>query len=192
VTKQKPPNSTGKLTGFPYKDLWEEFGEPGERLYTHGLERELIDRSFKRARELGATDLSLTKDEVSDIIAPLKLSAKARKLLAGQLYYLAGHYYSPRFHELFGDAPADVHKLTRRVASTARKLDKLMSELTPAVQRYLGGARWKLGKRRRASPELRCGSSPPATARISRRSSRAIACGSWIRPSIVRRFLTCR
>ena len=154
VPRQKPPSSTGKLTGFPYKDLWEEFGEPGERLYAHGLERELIDRSFKRARELGATDLRLTVDEVSDVIAPLGLSAPVQRQLAEQLYYLAGHYYSPRFHALFGDAPADVRSLTRRVASTAKKLDKLMSELTPAVQRYLGGARWKLGKQRRSSPKL--------------------------------------
>jgi site-specific DNA recombinase len=97
VTRQKPPNSTGKLTGFPYKDSWEIFGEPGDRLYTHGLERELIDRSFKRARELGATDLCLTMDEVSDILAPLELSAPVHQELAEQLYYLAGHYYSPGY-----------------------------------------------------------------------------------------------
>lgn len=154
MARQNPPNSIGKLTGFPYKDSWEEFGEPGDRLYTHGLERELIDRSFKRAGELGATDLSLTIAEVSAIITPLELSVPVHQRLAEQLYYLAGHYYSPRFHELSGDAPGDVLILTRRVASTAKKLDKLMSELTPAVQRYLGGARWKLGKRRRSSPEL--------------------------------------
>lgn len=142
------------MTGFPYEDSWEEFGEPGDRLYDHGLDRALIDHSFDKARKLGAIDMNLTEREVRNILAPLKLSPKIRRQLAGRLYYLAGHYYSPRFHKLFGDAPADVRELTRRVASTAKKLDGLMSKLTPAVQRYLGGARWKLGKRRRSSPEL--------------------------------------
>lgn len=154
MPKQKPPDSIGKLTGFPYKDSWEEFGEPWERLYDHGLERELIDRSFARARELGASELSLTKDEISEIIAPLMLSAEIHRRLVEQLYYLAGHYFSPRFHKLFGDTPSDVHRLMRRVASTAVKLNKLMSEVTPAVRRYVVGASWKLGKRRRTGPEL--------------------------------------
>lgn len=154
MPKQKPPDSTGKITGFPYKDLWEVFGELGDRLYNHGLDVDLIDRSFKKASELGAPDLNLTTDAISRILNPLNLAEDARDQLAKQLYYLAGHYYSPRFHELFGDAPADVPKLLRRIGFTVEKLNRLVSDLTPAVQRYLAGARWKLGERRRASPEL--------------------------------------
>jgi hypothetical protein len=154
MAKQKPPNSAGKLTGYPYKHSWEVFGESWEPLYLHGLEREQIRQSFARARKAGANDLYLTKKEVRKIIAPLKLSSRVNRELADKLYHYAGHYNSPRFHKLDGDAPAQVPKLLMKVVNAAVALDKAMGQLTPDVWRYVGGARWKLGKRRKASPEL--------------------------------------
>lgn len=154
MAKQKPPKSAGKLTGFPYSDLWEEFGEPWERLHIDGLSRELIRRAFERARKSGRKDLYLTKSELQRILKPLPLSAEARARLADKLYHLAGHYYSPRFHKMDGDTPAEVKELLSRIARLAEALDDRMARVTDAVWRNVGGARWALGKRRRASPDL--------------------------------------
>jgi hypothetical protein len=154
VARQKPPKSAGKITGIPYGDLWEESGDAGERLYDHGYDRDLIDRNFKEARELGAIDLLLTKEQMKLIVAPLGLPREAQTRLAEKLYYFAGHYYSPRFHKLFGDAPAQARKLFQQIKSTATKLEKLMCRVTPALWRQAGAARLQLHEQRRADADL--------------------------------------
>ena len=154
VDRQKPPNHVGKLTGFPYGDLWEEYGEPWERLWDHGYDRDLIDRYFRMARRLGQTDLSLTKAQIRRTIAPLRLRPSAHKKLTEKLYYLAGHYYSPRFHKLAGDAPSDVRRMLKRVASTATKLENLMSKVTHAAWRQVGAARLNMHSERRGRPDI--------------------------------------
>ena len=154
MARQKPPESTGKLTGIPYGDLWEESGESWERLYDHGYDRDLIDRSFEKARQLGAEHLCLTVQGIELILTPLALSHHARAQLAEKLYYFAGHYYSPRFHKLFGDAPTDARRLLRQISTTAAKLDSLMSRATPSVWRQVGAARLRLHRQRRANADL--------------------------------------
>lgn len=154
MARQKPPNHVGKLTSSPYGDLWEEYRDAWERLYDHGIDRDWIYRSFQRARQLGATDLCLTKAHITKTIAPLTLRPSAEKKLADKLYYLAGHYYSPRFHKLFGDAPSDVRRLLRRIASTAAKLDDLMSKVSHATWRQVGAARLSLHSQRRGRPDV--------------------------------------
>lgn len=154
VAKQKPPNSVGHWTGFPYADLWEEFGESSERLWDHGCDRDRIDRHFRMAREFGGTDLVLTKAQIRRIIEPLELQSSTSTKLAETLFYLAGHYYSPRFHKLFGDAPADARRLLKRIAWTATKLERLMSQMTDATERQVRAARLSMHGKRRSRFEL--------------------------------------
>jgi hypothetical protein len=154
MDKQKPPDSAGKLTGFPYRENWEEFGEPWERFYNHGIDRDLIHRAFARARKQGRRDLCLTKTEVCEITGPLGLSARRNALLADQLYYFAGHYYWPWFHKMDGDSPAEVRKLMKSMAATAGQLERQLDRVTPALWRHVDVARWALGEHRRAGHEL--------------------------------------
>lgn len=155
MAKQKPPECKGKLTGIPYGDLWEESGDIRERLYDHGIDRALIDRAFDEARALGADHLLLTVEQMQAIIAPLGLAPEEQARLAERLYYLAGHYYSPRFHKLFGDSPAEARALLRRVASTAAKLDGLMSKATDSLWRQVSLVRLQQHKARRGDADLK-------------------------------------
>jgi len=197
VGRQKPPDHVGKLTGFPYGDLWEEYGEPWERLWDHGYDRDLIDRSFKMARKLGATDLHLTKAQIRRTIAPLGLRPSAHKMLAEKLFYLAGHYYSPRFHKFLGDAPSDVRRLLRQATSTATKLEALMSKVTPAVWRQVGAARLNMHSDRRGRSDVQwpnlqneiadlarsAGTIADEFPRAGRGTSEKVLLGRWLRQS---------
>jgi len=152
VAKQDPPKSTESLSGFPFHDLWEESAPPSERLYEHGLDRDIIDRAFERARQLGADELSLTKEQVRGILAPLKLSADSEDRLSEKLYYYAGHYYSPWFHKLFGDDPVSARRHLRSVAATAAKLQALTFEMSASVARQFNAIRLQIHSKRRGLP----------------------------------------
>lgn len=147
---QKPRESAGRSSGFPYDDLWEELGPPGERLYDHGIDRDIIDRAFKKAKKLGALELVLTKKSVRETLSSLGLTVGTAAQLADRLYYLAGHFYSPRFHKLFGDDPVKARERLDSLAGTAAKLQRLTSEMTPSLQRQFDAVRLGLHAGQRA------------------------------------------
>lgn len=104
---------------------------------------------------MGADHLSLEIEQMKAIVRPLGLAPEVQNKLAEKLFYLAGHYYSPRFHKLFGDSPAEARALLRRVASTAVKLDELMSKVTDSVWRQVSLVRLKQHKARRGDADLK-------------------------------------
>lgn len=152
VTAQGSSKSAAKSSGFPFDDLWEEAAPPAERLYDHGIDREIIDRNFKRAEELGADYLGLTKESVRKTISELNLEGDAEERLADRLYYLAGHYYSPKFHKLFGDDPTSARVHFKSVAATAAKLQKLVSAMSASMARQFNAVRLQAHSRRRGTP----------------------------------------
>jgi len=154
TTRQKPPDPRGKLSGFPYHDCWEEFGPPEKPLYDHGIDRAVIDHAFAKARSLAPNEFRLTKATVFRALSQLELDPLEIRSLAKRLFCFAGHYYSPRFHKLFRDDPATSRRKFRSVAATAAKLDRLVSELTPSIQRHVDVARWSLRSERKSSPEI--------------------------------------
>jgi len=197
MARQKPPNPKGEITGFPYDDCWEEFGPPEKPLYDHGIDRELIDRSFAKAHGLAPNEFSLTEVTVFQALSQLKLDPLEIRSLAKRLFCFAGHYYSPRFHKLFGDDPATSRRKLRSVAATAAKLDRLVSELTPPIQRHVDVARWSLRSERKSSPEidwptrrdyiseLACSSKRVADEfpQFGRGSTQKVLLGRWLRQS---------
>jgi hypothetical protein len=132
--------------------LWEESGEWWERLYVLGIDRDVIDRAFERAGQLGAHELCLTKEQVQAVIARLELSPDTEEELTDRLYYLAGHYYSPRFHKLFGDDPVSARRHLKSVAATAAKLQRLTSGMSASVMRNFNAVRLQIHARRRGLP----------------------------------------
>lgn len=151
MPKQKPPNSVGQTTHFPYSSYWEEFAEPWEPLYAHGTERIAIQRMFASALEGKAKYLWLGRREVLDILRPLALSGQARRKLADDLYYLAGHHIGAQVKKVTGDTPADVRKKLSQISNYAAKVEALMGEMSDGVQRYMRGTRLALGLEKRGS-----------------------------------------
>jgi hypothetical protein len=152
VAKQEEPKSAIELGGFPFHDLWEEAAPSWERLYDHGIDREIIDQAFKKANKLGADELGLTKGRVRETLACLELGLELEERLADRLYYLAGHYYSPRFHKLFGDDPTSARRHLNSIAATAAKLRQLTSKMSASMMRQFGAVRLQAHARRIGTP----------------------------------------
>lgn len=143
-TLQKPPDPLGLVTGLPYHSGWENFDRKREKLYLHGVDRDVVDRYFAHAQNAGAQHLIVNKDEIARILLPLDLSAAAAEDLSDKLYYLAGHYLIPPIQAHFGESPAQVRKNMRRLGRAAAEAAKLMAALGPTESRYLRGAKWAL------------------------------------------------
>lgn len=144
MTRQKPPKSEGKLTGFPYSHLWEEFGAIWESLD----ERREIEGKYEallaecEARD--GTDLSAPSlVKIASIVDEFDPDAGKRDELIGSLYRIAAAYWIPQLKRKLGRGAAATQKQLNQISRQAAKLADLLHQPDYDVEVLLDYVRLK-------------------------------------------------
>lgn len=129
---QKPRDSAGKITGFPYQLLWEELEPDWEAFRLDPKDYAWIEARFAAARKLGAPPhLCLRLDEIMTAVEPLGLPEVAAERLALHLHWLAGIYLSREHGKLLNNGPEQVRERLQHLSKAAKNLNGALTILTP-------------------------------------------------------------
>lgn len=135
MAKQKPPKPAGKISGFPYSILWEEFGEIWdnlepkndtvsryEALITWRVEQGQVGRPFP------------SRDDISRIVSVLELKAPVSEELVERLYGIAAAYCLPRIKAKLGLGARATAKRLSKVSRLASQLVEVLVDTDTEIE----------------------------------------------------------
>lgn len=129
MAKQKPPESNGLITGFPYGNLWEEFDATrqtlGEREGVVGSYEKLLAECRSKGRDVPA---SPCRSDIADLVDEAGADPARRDELIEKLYRIAAAYLIPSLKIELGRGAAGTQKRLEQIASRASKLAELLAE----------------------------------------------------------------
>jgi hypothetical protein len=139
MSSQLPPPPEGRISGFPYSILWEEFAQIWEELDRRRDPEEQYEALIAKAAPL---ELCLTREPsrlaIQEIIQPLELPDAAAEHLAAELYRIAAAYRIPQLKKALGLGATATKSHLAKVAAAAAKLAGLL-ESTPLEQEVVIG-----------------------------------------------------
>ena len=141
MTGQKPPDSKGRLSGFPYSILWEEFGPISIEM---GTEAEVVGRAEALFAELSANQRTglryPTLAKVTEIVESFgpELGVADVVALSDRLYAIAAAYTLPKLQRAAGQDVSAVGKRLRHVARAADHLSELLGGIDVKLEIVLG------------------------------------------------------
>ncbi|WP_126177101.1 hypothetical protein [Tsuneonella rigui] len=141
MSRQKLPDSKGKVSGFAYSALWEEFGTILEPL---GAKPDVVRRYEDLLSALEKRGVAprtiLTRAAISELVHSMGPQIRARNadVLAVQLYTIAAAYRLVELKELAGIGAAATKKRVRQIAKAAGALSDLLPELDLQFEVFLG------------------------------------------------------
>ena len=142
MTSQLPPPPEGRITGFPYSLLWEEFAQIWE-----GLAQKRDTGATYEALLATAAPLQCclprepSREAIRDTIKPLGLPPAAAQQLCAELYRIASAYRIPQLKKELGLGAGASKKHLARLADASAKLVEMLESTTLEQEVVLGQLR---------------------------------------------------
>ena len=123
MSKQKPPNSVGKKSGFPYEIFWEEFAPDWLSMDAKTHDRAEF-KALKAKESSFGGELAAKVDfcRIYWLLGPLALTTRAQRELAIELYDLAIAYLLPALRDAHGVGPRQLGPKLRSLRLKARTM----------------------------------------------------------------------
>ena len=136
---QLPPRPEGRISGFPYSLLWEEFAQIWEALD----QRREPEREYEALlAEAVSLAVCLAKEPsrgaIGDLLTPLELSPARLEELTAKLYRIGAAYRIPKLKNALGLGAAETKAHLKQVAGAAAKLAKLLERTSLEQEVVLG------------------------------------------------------
>jgi hypothetical protein len=139
MSSQLPPRPQGRISGFPYSILWEEFAQIWEALDQRRDPEAPYEALLAKAAPLKlclATEPS--RAAIQETIQPLELLEADSERLAGKLYRIAAAYRTPQLKKALGLGATATKSHLAAVAAAAAKLATLLESTPLELEVVLG------------------------------------------------------
>lgn len=131
MSQQKPPESRGKVSGFPYSILWEEFGTILDALDEKPDAVGRAEALFATLSPVEQKGLRFpTAAMVDELVRSFgaELGARDPKALSLRLYAIAATHFLPKIKAAAGQDIKTSRARLQRIAKTAGQLSRLLGE----------------------------------------------------------------